>query len=148
MLDGDSVRQHLGSDLGFSRSDREENIRRIAFVAGLLARHDVIVLVSAIAPYRALREEVRKRVGRLVEVYVNAPLSVCEQRDVKGLYGRGRRGEMRHLTGIDDPYEAPLTPEVECHTDVETVQESAQKVLHYIEACLAIPAQAAERSPV
>lgn len=132
VLDGDSLRRHLGNNLGFSRSDREENIRRIAFVARLLARHNVIVLVSAIAPYRTLRDEVRRHAGAFVEIYVNAPLSVCEQRDVKGLYRRAREGELKHLTGIDDPYEAPLRPEIECHTDRETVQESAEKVFRYL----------------
>lgn len=115
--------------LGFSKEDRDENIRRIGFVAQLLTRHGVIVIVSAISPYREIRDEVRHKIGRFVEVYVNAPLAVCEQRDVKGLYKRARAGEIRNFTGIDNPYEPPLNPEVECRTDLETIEESAAKVL-------------------
>lgn len=115
--------------LGFSKEDRDENIRRIGFVAQLLTRHGVIVIVSAISRYREIRDEVRHKIGRFVEVYVNAPLAVCEQRDVKGLYKRARAGEIRNFTGIDDPYELPLNPEVECRTDLETIEESAAKVL-------------------
>jgi adenylylsulfate kinase len=96
-LDGDAIRQNLSRGLGFSKPDRDENIRRIGFVAELLTRHGVIVLVSAISPYRAAREEVRSRIGRFVEVYVNAPLSVCEQRDLKGIYRRARLGEIQAL---------------------------------------------------
>ncbi len=106
-LDGDVVRQHLSKDLGFSKQDRDENIRRIGFVAELLTRNGVIVLVSAISPYGSVRDEVRRRIGNFLEVYVNAPLAVCEQRDVKGLYRRARTGELHHFTGVDDPYEAP-----------------------------------------
>lgn len=98
-------------------------------MAQLLTRHGVIVIVSAISPYREIRDEVRHNIGRFVEVYVNAPLTVCEQRDVKGLYKRARAGEIRNFTGIDDPYEPPLNPEVECRTDLETIEESAAKVL-------------------
>ena len=131
-LDGDEVRTFLSKGLGFSRADRDENIRRIGFVAGLLAKHGVIVLVSAISPYRAARDEVRARVPKFLEVYVNAPLAVCEERDVKKLYRRARAGEIALFTGVSDPYEAPLTPEVACRTDVETVAESAEKVLRAI----------------
>jgi adenylylsulfate kinase len=129
VLDGDIVRQNLTKGLGFSKEDRDENIRRIGFVAHLLTRNGVIVLVSAIAPYTQIRQEVRQRIGDFVEVYVNAPLAVCEQRDVKGLYKRARAGEIKNFTGIDDPYEAPMNPEVECRTDQETINESAFKVL-------------------
>src|SRR5690349_1630599 len=104
-LDGDVVRQHLSKGLGFSKEDRDENIRRIGFVAELLTRNGVIVLVSAISPYRAVRDEMRKRIGHFLEVYVNAPLATCERRDVKGLYRRARAGELQHFTGLDDPYE-------------------------------------------
>lgn len=133
VLDGDIVRQHLTRGLGFSKEDRDENIRRIGFVAHLLSRNGVIVLVSAISPYRHTREEVRQQIGDFVEVYVNAPLAICEQRDVKGLYKKARAGEIKQFTGIDDPYEAPLNPEVECHTDQETLEESTAKVLSYLE---------------
>lgn len=129
VLDGDIVRTNLTKGLGFSREDRDENIRRIGFVAHLLTRNGVIVLVSAISPYRAIRDEVRERIDDFVEVYVDAPLAVCEDRDVKGLYKRARAGEIKQFTGIDDPYEAPLTPEVHCHTDAETVEESVAQVI-------------------
>lgn len=135
-LDGDVVRQHLSKGLGFSKEDRDENIRRIGFVAHLLTRNGVVVLVSAISPYRAIRDEVRRNVGAFMEVYVNAPLEVCEQRDVKGLYRKARAGALRGFTGIDDPYEAPLAPEVECRTDLETIAESAEKVLCYAQRFL------------
>lgn len=129
VLDGDIVRTNLTKGLGFSREDRDENIRRIGFVAHLLTRNGVIVLVSAISPYREIREEVRDRIDDFVEVYVDAPLAVCEDRDVKGLYKKARAGEIKQFTGIDDPYEAPLNPEVHCHTDQETIDESVAKVL-------------------
>jgi adenylylsulfate kinase len=129
ILDGDAIRRELCKELGFSKQDRDENIRRIGFVADLLARNGVMVLVSAISPYREIRQEVRNRIGRFIEVYVNAPLAVCEQRDAKGLYRRARAGELKCFTGIDDPYEPPLHPEVVCRTDIESVEESAQKVL-------------------
>ncbi len=128
LLDGDVIRQQLSRGLGFSREDRDENIRRIGFVAQLLAKHGVIVIVAAISPYRDIRDEMRRTLGQFVEVYVNAPLRTCEERDPKGLYGRARRGELHGFTGVDDPYEPPLTPEVECRTDIETVDESGDKV--------------------
>ncbi len=129
VLDGDVVRENLTRGLGFSKADRDENIRRIGFVAHLLTRNRVIVLVSAISPYRRVREEVRQRIGDFVEVHVNAPLHVCEERDVKGLYEKARAGEIKNFTGIDDPYEPPLNPDVECRTDLETPEESVAKVL-------------------
>jgi adenylylsulfate kinase len=128
VLDGDIVRTNLTKGLGFSKADRDENIRRIGFVANLLTRHGVIVLVSAISPYREIREEVKQKIGNFVEVFVNAPLNVCEERDVKGLYQQARKGEIKGFTGIDDPYEAPLNPEVECRTDLEELEESMAKV--------------------
>ncbi|AOY79614.1 adenylyl-sulfate kinase [Moorena producens JHB] len=133
VLDGDIVRQNLTKGLGFSKEDRDENVRRIGFVAHLLTRNGVIVLVSAISPYREIREEVKQRIGDFVEVYVNAPLNVCEGRDVKGLYKRARAGEIKSFTGIDDPYEPPLNPEVECRTDKEELSESVDKVLKKLE---------------
>ncbi|NEO81698.1 adenylyl-sulfate kinase [Moorena sp. SIO4G3] len=133
VLDGDIVRQNLTKGLGFSKEDRDTNILRIGFVAHLLTRNGVIVLVSAISPYREIREEVKQRIGDFVEVYVNAPLNVCEDRDVKGLYKRARDGEIKNFTGIDDPYEPPLNPEVECRTDKEELSESVDKVLKKLE---------------
>jgi adenylyl-sulfate kinase len=134
-LDGDVVRQHLCRGLGFSKEDRDENIRRIGFVAELLTRNGIVAVVSAISPYREARDEVRRRVGEFLEVYVNAPLEVCERRDTKGIYRRARAGEIHRVTGIDDPYEPPPAPEVECRTDRETPGESAAKVLAAVD-CL------------
>ena len=133
ILDGDVVRQYLTKGLGFTKEDRDENIRRIGFVAHLLTRNGVIVLVAAISPYRETREEVRRKIGDFIEVYVNAPLEVCEQRDVKGLYKKAREGKIKNFTGISDPYEPPLNPEVECRTDLESVDESVAKVLKKLE---------------
>ncbi|MFM1842497.1 MAG: adenylylsulfate 3-phosphotransferase [Cyanobacteriota bacterium] len=128
VLDGDVVRTNLTKGLGFSKEDRDTNIRRIGFVAHLLTRHGVIVLVSAISPYRAIREEVKQTIGDFLEVFVNAPLNVCEGRDVKGLYAKARNGEIKGFTGIDDPYEPPSNPEVECRTDLEELDESVNKI--------------------
>lgn len=133
VLDGDIVRTNLTKGLGFSKEDRDENIRRIGFVSHLLTRNGVIVLVSAISPYQAVREEVRDRIEDFVEIYVNAPVEVCEERDVKGLYKKARAGEIKGFTGIDDPYEAPTNPEVECRTDKESLEESVNKVLAKLE---------------
>lgn len=130
VLDGDLIRQNLTKGLGFSKADRDENIRRIGFVAQLLARNGVFTIVSAISPYREVRNEVRGKIGDgFIEIFVNAPLDVCEARDVKGLYRKARAGEIRGFTGIDDPYEQPIAPEVECNTDTETVLESVAAVL-------------------
>lgn len=128
-LDGDIVRENLTKGLTFSKEDRDINIRRIGFVAHLLTRNGVIVLVSAISPYRAVRAEIKQQIGDFVEVFVNAPLSECEKRDVKGLYKKARAGEIKQFTGIDDPYEAPENPDLECRTDLETLDESVNKVL-------------------
>lgn len=133
ILDGDIVRENLTKGLGFSKEDRDTNIRRIGFVAHLLTRNGVIVFVSAISPYRAIREELKERIGDFVEVFVNAPLNVCEERDVKGLYKKARSGEIGQFTGISDPYEAPENPTVECRTDLETLEESMEKVMKTLE---------------
>jgi len=136
LLDGDRVRKALSSDLGFTRADRDENVRRIGFVASLLARNGVLVIVAAISPFRAARNDALKTCGNSIEVYVNAPVSVCEQRDVKGLYHRARRGEIAHVSGVDLPYEAPANPYVECRTAQESIIESVAKVLRAIEGRL------------
>ncbi len=133
ILDGDIIRENLTKGLGFSKEDRDENIRRIGFVSQLLTRNGVIVLVSAISPYRAIREEVRQKIGNFVEVFVNAPLNVCEERDVKGLYKKARTGEIKNFTGVSDPYEPPTNPEVECRTDLETRDESVDKVFRTLQ---------------
>jgi len=132
-LDGDVIRQRLSQDLGFSKQDRDENVRRIGALAAQLTETGAIVLVSAISPYRAARDAVRSAIGAFLEIWVHAPLAVCEQRDIKGIYRRARAGEIHNVTGLDDPYEHPLAPEVECRTDRETLEESAAKVLDVIE---------------
>lgn len=132
LIDGDLFRHTVSKELGFSRVDREENLRRIAYMAGLLAKHGVIVLVTTISPYRSIRDQFREQLPNFIEVYIEAPLAVCEKRDVKGLYLRARTGEITLFTGVDDPYEPPPDPEVVCHTDIETVEESAGKVFAYI----------------
>jgi adenylylsulfate kinase len=136
VLDGDVVRTHLSRGLGFSRADRDENIRRIGYVAGLLTGHGVTVLVSAISPYRAVRDEVRaavERVGGFVEVHVATDLATCQARDVKGLYAKQARGELKGLTGVDDPYEPPLAPELVLDTAGEPPEASATRVLTLLE---------------
>ena len=133
-LDGDAVRQHISKGLGYSKEDRDENIRRIGYVAELLTRNGVIVLVSAISPYRAVRDEMRARIGKFLEVYVEAPLAVCQQRDINGVYRRALAGEIHHVTGMDDPYEPPLSPDVVCHTACETREESVAKVIDRVES--------------
>jgi len=129
LLDGDEVRKNLSSGLGFSKADRDANIRRIAFVAKLLSRNGVIAITAAISPYRELRDEARNEIRNFVEVFVDCPLSVCEERDVKGLYQKARSGEIKQFTGISDPYEAPLQAEVTLHTDQETPQQSVDQIL-------------------
>jgi adenylylsulfate kinase len=133
LLDGDELRQTLCKGLGFSDADRMDNIRRIGFVAHLLTRNGVIVLVSTISPHREIRQELRHKIGDFIEVYVNAPLTVCERRDVKGLYQKARAGLIENFTGIDAIYEVPLQPDVECQTDRETVAHSTIKVLQKLE---------------
>lgn len=133
ILDGDVVRTHLSKGLGFSREDRDTNIRRIGWVCHILTKHGVPNIAAAISPYRDIRNEVRKMVGAFVEVYVKCPVEVCEQRDVKGLYRKARAGELKQFTGIDDPYEEPSDPEVTLFTDRETVEQSTQKVMAAIE---------------
>jgi adenylylsulfate kinase len=129
VLDGDVVRTHLTRDLGFSRQDREENVRRIGFVADLLSRNGVVVLCPVIAPYRAVRDEVRELHGdRFVEVYVSTPLDTCIQRDVKGLYAKQKAGTLASLTGVDDPYEPPLNPEVVVPAHEQSLDESVETV--------------------
>ncbi|MEN3336312.1 MAG: phosphoadenosine phosphosulfate reductase [Blastocatellia bacterium] len=135
-LDGDEVRENLSRGLGFSKEDRDTNVRRIGFVARLLARNGVIVLASAISPYRQSRDDVRQSVerdgARFVEVFVRAPLSVLVERDVKGLYKKALAGEIKNFTGISDPYEDPLTPDVAVDSSLETIEESAARVLDHL----------------
>lgn len=133
ILDGDVVRTNLSKGLGFSQEDRNTNIRRIGFVAHLLSRNGVVAMTAAISPYRAIRDEIRAKEPNFVEVYVTAPLEVCEGRDVKGLYAKARAGEIKGFTGIDDPYEEPVNPEIICYTERESVEESVKKVLTKLE---------------
>jgi len=128
MLDGDVVRTRLSKGLGFGKADRDENIRRIGFVCELLARNGVIVIVSAISPYRSVRDEVRRSIPTFVEVYMDCPLDVLIARDVKGLYRKALAGEIPHFTGVSDPYEAPLAPDVTIRSDRETPEEGVEKV--------------------
>ncbi|KPJ52948.1 adenylylsulfate kinase [candidate division TA06 bacterium DG_24] len=129
VLDGDVVRTNLSKGLGFSKEDRDTNIKRIAFVCKLLTRNGAATIAAAISPYRAIRDHARMEIGNFVEVYVRCPVEVCEQRDVKGMYKKARAGEIQGFTGIDDPYEEPLAPEVVVDTDKEAPGESAQKVM-------------------
>ncbi|GBC76953.1 putative adenylyl-sulfate kinase [bacterium HR08] len=129
VLDGDEVRRHLSPQLGFSKEERDVHIRRIAYVAQLLVRHGVIAIVAAISPYRETRQYARELIGRFVEVYVKCPLEVCIARDVKGLYKKALRGEIANFTGISDPYEEPLAPELILHSHEETPEESTHRVI-------------------
>ena len=133
VLDGDEVRRNLSAGLGFSKEDRDTNIRRIGYVAELLTRHGVVVLVAAISPYREVRSEMRDRIGRFLEVYVECPITVLAERDVKGLYRKALAGEIDHFTGVSDPYEAPEDPDVWIDSSVETIDESVAKVMAAIE---------------
>jgi adenylylsulfate kinase len=128
LLDGDVVRTNLSQGLGFSRVDRDTNIRRIGFVSELLSRNGVIVVVAAISPYRETREEVKSRIGNFVEVFVECPVAVLAERDVKGLYKKALAGEVNNFTGISDPYEPPLNPDVIVQSDRESVEESVDKI--------------------
>ena len=140
VLDGDEVRENLSKGLGFSKEDRDTNIRRIAYVANLLARNGVCSITAAISPYRSVRAEARAMAENFVEVYVEAPLEVVEERDTKGLYKKARAGIIQNFTGISDPYEAPESAEVTVHTGSESVEESAQRVLEYLRSKNLIPA--------
>jgi len=128
VLDGDVVRTNLSKGLGFSREDRDTNIRRIGFVCDLLSRNGVIAIAAAISPYKSVRDENRAMIKRFVEVYVQVSLETCIKRDVKGLYKKALAGEIKEFTGVSDPYEPPQNPEVICETEKETPLESAQKI--------------------
>ncbi len=134
LLDGDEVREHLSKGLGFSKEDRDTNIRRIGWVAKVLARNGVIAITAAISPYRSLRDEKRAQIENFVEIHVATPFEVCEERDVKGLYAKARAGEIPQFTGLDDPYEPPLDPELRLETDGHTPAESAHEVITYLES--------------
>ncbi len=129
VLDGDEVRKRLTKGLGFSKEDRDENIRRIGYVADLLTRNGVMVIVAVISPYREVRCEVRALIGNFIEVYLSTPLEVCEKRDTKGLYKKARAGELKGFTGIDDPYEPPTNPELVIDTTDSPVEDAVEMIL-------------------
>lgn len=129
VLDGDEVRLRLSKGLGFSKEDRDENIRRIAYVAKVITRCGAVAITCAISPYREIRNEAREEIGRFVEVYVKCDLEECIRRDVKGLYKKAIKGEIKNFTGISDPYEEPLNPEIVVETHKETPQESLDKII-------------------
>jgi adenylylsulfate kinase len=144
ILDGDIVRENLSKGLGFSKEDRDTNIRRIAFVADLLSRNGVPVITAAISPYKEIRDEARQLMGdRFIEVFVKASVDTCAERDVKGLYAKAFSGEIKEFTGVSDPYEEPENPEFVCDTESETPEESAEKLLAYLEQQGFIPAKEA-----
>jgi adenylyl-sulfate kinase len=134
LLDGDEVRTNLCQGLGFSRQDRDTNIARIGYVAAKLAKHGVAVLVAAISPYRQARDQVRGAVDTFIEVHVAAPVATCAQRDPKGLYAKALAGEIQHFTGVSDPYEPPVDPELVLHTEAQSVDDSVHQVLAWLEA--------------
>ncbi len=140
VLDGDVVRTNLSKGLGFSKEDRDINIRRIGWVCHILTRNDVVAIGAAISPYQAIRDENRKMIGRFVEVYCKAGIDALKQRDPKGLYEKALRGEIKGFTGVDDPYEAPDNPEIVCETDKESVEESVNKIIRTLELMGYIPA--------
>lgn len=128
-LDGDIVRTQLTRDLGFTKKDRDENIRRVTFVAKLLTRNAVVVLATFVSPYKTMRDYARREINDFFEVYTSCPIDVCIKRDVKGMYKKALSGEIAHFTGVDDPYEEPTNPDLILHTDTETVDESVSTVL-------------------
>jgi adenylylsulfate kinase len=132
-LDGDTVRKGLTSDLGFSKEDRDENIKRVTFVAKLLARNGVAVLATFVSPYRERRARTREEIGNFVEIYTRCSVEICIERDVKGMFEKALAGEIKNFTGIDDPYEEPESPELILDTDKESIDESVRKVLDKLE---------------
>jgi adenylyl-sulfate kinase len=141
ILDGDIVRENLSKGLGFSKEDRDTNIRRIAFVADLLSRNGVPVITAAISPYREIRAEARELMGeRFIEVFVKASVDTCIERDPKGLYEKALKGEIKEFTGVSDPYEEPLDPELTLETETESPEESAGKIITLLEERQLIPA--------
>jgi adenylylsulfate kinase len=140
VFDGDEIRTNLTKGLGYSKEDRDTNIRRVGYVCNLLTRNKVVAIAAVISPYQQIRDEVRRNIGRFVEVFVDAPLDELIKRDVKGMYKKALAGEIKNFTGIDDPYEPPEKPEVHVHTDRETVEESTAKIIKTLEILGHIPA--------
>ena len=146
VLDGDVIRTNLSKGLGFSKEDRDTNIRRIGFVCNLLTRNEVVAIAAAISPYREVRDELRRDIGAFVEVYVSCPIDVLAERDVKGLYKKALAGEIKNFTGVDDPYESPLAAEVVVETDTETPEESAARIIARLEEMSLVAAQTSRYS--
>jgi adenylyl-sulfate kinase len=151
VLDGDVIRTHLSKGLGFSKEDRDTNIRRIGWVCQVLSRNGVVAIAAAISPYREIRDEIRGNIKDFVEVYAEAPIEVLAERDVKGLYKKALAGEIKNFTGVSDPYEPPLQADVVCHSDRETVDESIAKIMEalcakgYLPDEFTVEAQRAQR---
>lgn len=133
LLDGDEIRRNLGDELGFTKEDRDRNVLRIGYVCKLLSRNGIVAIGAAVSPYKETRGRLRSEIGNFVEVYVRCPIAVCQQRDYKGIYESYRQGRLSRVSGMDDPYEEPDNPEVVLHTDSESPQESAQKVIRALE---------------
>jgi adenylyl-sulfate kinase len=146
LLDGADVRESLSRGLGFSREDREEHNRRIGYVAKLLSRNGVIAICAAVSPYRDTRDEIRRNTRTFVEIFVDCPVSVAEQRDTDGWYARARRGEVEEFTGVNAPYEAPLAPEVHIRSDLESIGDAATRVIARLEELHVIPRVLDERA--
>ncbi len=144
VLDGDIVRTNLSEGLGYSKKDRDTNIRRIGFVCNLLTRNDVVAIAAAISPYRKIRDENRKLIGSYVEIYCKCPIKVLKERDPKGLYEKAEKGEIKHFTGVDDPYEEPVDPEILVETDKESVEQSVSKIIKTLEILNYIPPSGTE----
>jgi adenylyl-sulfate kinase len=139
VFDGDEIRTNLTKGLGYSKDDRDTNIRRVGYVCNLLTRNGVVSIAAVISPYQNIRDEVRQTIGRFVEVFIDAPLEELIKRDVKGMYKKALAGEIKNFTGIDDPYEPPEKPEVHVQTDQETVEESTDKIIKTLEILGHIP---------
>ncbi len=139
LFDGDEMRRHLTKGLGFTREDREENVRRIAYVAGIVTRLGGVAIVAAISPYANSRQAARDEIGNFVEVFVRCPLSVCAERDPKGLYAKAHRGEIMHFTGVSDPYEDPRKPEVIVDTNQDFPQQSLEKIVGHLHSNYLLP---------
>ncbi len=144
VLDGDVVRTNLSKGLGYSKEDRDINIRRIGFVCHLLTRNDVVAIGAAISPYRQIRDENRRLIGRFVEVFCKCSLEELKKRDVKGMYAKAERGEIKNFTGVSDPYEEPLKPEVIVETDKETEEQSVERIIRTLELMGYIPPEESE----
>ncbi|AFY59324.1 adenylyl-sulfate kinase [Synechococcus sp. PCC 6312] len=139
ILDGDQIRSWLSPGLGFSKADRDLNVQRVGMVANLLSRNGVLVIVAMISPYREIRNQLKATTHNFIEIFINAPLEVCEVRDIKGLYAQARAGNIQGFTGVSDPYEIPLEPDLICHTADETIAESVSKILQMLSKMNLIP---------